>query len=88
MKKGTWTQPPGRISCQTQFTKKGAANMSDKIIHLNEGAIKQELKELVRHSVEETLNNLLEQEAAELTNAGRYERTEDRKGYRSGYLRA
>jgi len=59
--------------------------MSEKIIHLNEGAIKQELKELVRHSVEETLNNLLEQEAAELTNAGRYERTENRKGYRSGH---
>jgi len=59
--------------------------MSDKIIHLNEGAIKQELKELVRHTVEETLNNLLEQEAADLTNAGRYERTENRKGYRSGH---
>jgi putative transposase len=59
--------------------------MSDKIIHLNEGAIKQELKELVRHSVEETLNNLLDQEAAELTNASRYERTEERKGYRSGH---
>lgn len=59
--------------------------MSDRIIHLNEGAIKQELKEIVRHTVEETLNNLLEQEAAELTNAGRYERTENRKGYRSGH---
>ena len=59
--------------------------MSDKIIHLNEGAIKQELKEIVRHTVEETLNNLLEQEAAALTNAGRYERTENRKGYRSGH---
>lgn len=59
--------------------------MSEKIIHLNEGAIKQELKELVRHSLEETLNNLLDQEAAELTNAGRYERTEERKGYRSGH---
>ena len=59
--------------------------MSDKIIHLNEGAIKQELKEIVRHTVEETLNNLLEQKAAELTNAGRYERTENRKGYRSGH---
>ena len=44
--------------------------MSDKIIHLNEGAIKLELKELVRSSVEETLNELLEQEAMELTNAG------------------
>jgi len=59
--------------------------MSEKIIHLNEGAIKQELKELVRNSVEETLNNLLDQEAAELTNASRYERTEERKGYRSGH---
>lgn len=59
--------------------------MSEKIIHLNEGAIKQELKELVRHSVEETLNSLLDQEAAELTNASRYERTEERKGYRSGH---
>jgi putative transposase len=59
--------------------------MSEKIIHLNEGAIKNELKELVRHSVEETLNSLLEQEAEELTNAGRYERTEERKGYRSGH---
>jgi putative transposase len=59
--------------------------MSDKIIQLNEGVIKQELKELVRHSVEETLNNFLDQEAAELTNAGRYERTEERQGYRSGH---
>jgi len=59
--------------------------MSEKIILLNEGAIKQELKELVRHSVEETLNSLLDQEAAELTNASRYERTEERKGYRSGH---
>ena len=30
--------------------------MSKKIIQLNEGAIKDELKELVRGSVEETLN--------------------------------
>lgn len=59
--------------------------MSEKIIHLNEGAIKQELKELVRNSVEETLNNLLDQEAADLTNADRYERTGERKGYRSGH---
>ncbi|MEQ8237061.1 MAG: IS256 family transposase [Syntrophomonadaceae bacterium] len=59
--------------------------MSNKIIHLNEGAIKLELKELVRNSVEETLNELLEKEAQELTNAERYERTEGRQGYRSGH---
>lgn len=34
--------------------------MSDKkMIHLDEGAIKSELKDLVRNSVEETLNGLL-----------------------------
>ena len=41
--------------------------MSKKIIQLNEGAIKDELKELVRGSVEETLNELLDQEAQALT---------------------
>jgi transposase-like protein len=59
--------------------------MSKKIIQLNEGAIKDELKELVRGSVEETLNDLLEKEAAELTQAAKYERTEIRQGYRSGH---
>ena len=34
--------------------------MSEKIIQINEGIIKDELKELVRSSVEETLNDLLE----------------------------
>ena len=56
--------------------------MSDNIIQLNEQVIKAELKDLVKQSVEETLNNLLDQEAAELTNASKYERTEQRKGYR------
>lgn len=59
--------------------------MSKKIIQLNEEIIKVELKELVRNSVEETLNNLLDQEAKELTNAAKYERTESRQGYRSGH---
>jgi transposase-like protein len=59
--------------------------MSEKIIHLNEGAIKNELKELVRNSVEETLNKLLEQEASELLKAGKHERTAEREGYRSGH---
>ena len=33
--------------------------MSEKIVQLNEGIIKGQLKELVRGSVEETLNELL-----------------------------
>ena len=59
--------------------------MSKNIIQLNEDAVKVELKELVRKSVEETLNELLDKEAEELTGAARYERNEARQGYRSGH---
>ena len=59
--------------------------MSDNIIQLNEAAIKGELKELVKNSVEETLNALLDHEADELVKAERYERTGERQGYRSGH---
>ncbi len=58
--------------------------MSEKIVQLNEEVIKGQLKELVRGSVEETLNELLEAEAEKLTQAARYERNEQRQGYRSG----
>ena len=59
--------------------------MSAKIVQLNEEAIKGELRELVRGSVEETLNAMLEAEAEKLTQAARYERKENRQGYRSGH---
>ena len=59
--------------------------MLDKIVQLNEEIIKGQLKELVRGSVEETLNELLEKEAESLTQAARYERSEARQGYRSGH---
>ena len=58
--------------------------MSEKIIQLNEAVIKQELGELVRDSVEKTLNELLDQEADRLTNARRYERNEERVDTRAG----
>ena len=59
--------------------------MSEKIVQLNEEVIKGQIKELVRGSVEETLNELLEQEAEKLTQTARYERNEARQGYRSGH---
>lgn len=59
--------------------------MSEKIIQLNEGAIKQELGDLVRQSVEDTPNALLDEEADRLTNARRYERTGTRQDTRAGY---
>lgn len=48
---------------------------------LNEKVIKGQIKELVRGSIEETLNELLEAEAEKLTKAARYERNEQRQGF-------
>ena len=47
--------------------------MSEKIVQLNEEVIKGQIKELVRGSVEETLNELLKKEAEQLTQVARYE---------------
>ena len=41
--------------------------MSNNIVQFNEEIIKVQIKELVRGSVEETLNELLEAEAVKLT---------------------
>ena len=57
--------------------------MSDNIIQLNEDLIKHDLKNLVRSSVEETLNALPDKEADELVNAGKYECSGERQGYHS-----
>ena len=54
--------------------------MSEKIVQLNEEIIKGQIKELVRGSVEATLNELLEKEAE-----SRYERSDARQSYRSGH---
>jgi transposase-like protein len=59
--------------------------MSDNIITLNSELIHTELKDLVRNSVEETLNSLLDAEADRLVNAERYARDDERQGYRSGH---
>lgn len=59
--------------------------MSEEIVRLNEEALKGQLKGLVRGSAEETLNELLEQEAEKLTQTARYERNEVRQSYRSGH---
>ena len=44
--------------------------MSEKIVKPNEAVIKSKHKELVRDSVEENLNELLEAEMEKLTQAG------------------
>ena len=59
--------------------------MSENIIQLNQDLIHTELKDLVKTSVEETLNAMLDAEADKLVNADRYAREEDRKGYSAGH---
>ena len=59
--------------------------MSKDIIHVDQDFIHKELKDIVRTSVEETLNAMLDAEADQLVQAERYARSSDRTGYRSGH---
>ena len=78
-------QNSGRMKSRHTILKGVCKPCLKKIVQLNEEVIKGQLKEMVRGSVEETLNELLEQEAEKLTQAARYERNETRQGYRSGH---
>jgi len=55
------------------------------VVQIDEARIRDHLGELVRGSVEETLNALLDAEADRLCNAARYERTEARRDTRAGH---
>ena len=59
--------------------------MSEPIVTFDEQAIKADIRELVRQTVQDTLNGLLEAEADELVRAERYERTPEREAYRAGH---
>jgi len=55
------------------------------VIKIDSQQIKSHLGEMVRSTVEETLNTLLEAEADQLCHAQRYERSEDRTASRAGH---
>ena len=59
-------------------------NTTKKIIEINDNEVRGHLRELVRGSVEETLNGLLDAEADALCGAQRYERSPDRVDTRAG----
>ena len=59
--------------------------MPDPIVSLNEESLKADLRELVRRTVEEMPDGLLDEEADDLVGAERYERTSDREAYRAGH---
>ena len=54
------------------------------VVQIDDGRIQAHLDEVVRSTVEETLNALLDAEADELCGARKYERTEARKDTRAG----
>ena len=58
-----------------------------KVIRIDEGEIRGHLTELVRGTVEETLNTMLDAEADELCNAQRYEHSPDRVDTRAGHYK-
>ena len=59
--------------------------MSNPIVSFDEQAVKDELRELVRKTIEETINAMLDEEADQLVGAGPYERTDERAAYRAGH---
>lgn len=56
-----------------------------RIIRIDEALVKRELGAVVKDTVEETLNKMLDAEADELCKAGRYEHSEQRVDTRAGY---
>ena len=59
--------------------------MSNPIVSFDEEAVKSELRELVRKTIEETINAMLDEEADQLVGAGPYERTDERAAYRASH---
>jgi putative transposase len=57
----------------------------NKVIKINEAKIQSHLDTMVRDTVQQTLNDLLDAEADQLCNARRYERTEGRADQRAGH---
>jgi putative transposase len=55
------------------------------VVKIDEERIKGHLDRIVRGTVEETLNGLLDAEADRLVGAERYARTDERRDYRSGH---
>jgi len=63
----------------------GEEKKMGQVISIDEKLIKDHLGELVRGTVEDTLNGMLDEEADRLCGAGKHERSPDRQDYRSGH---
>ena len=68
-------------------TSAGTAKNLSNVLKINEYQFRDHLGKMVRSTVEETLNDMLDAEADQLCNAQRYERTEARTGGRAGHYK-
>jgi len=74
------------INNQKQESTEPEKNLS-KVIKINEGRIQSHLDQMVRSTVEQTLNELLDAEADQLCNAKRYEHSDQRTDQRAGHYK-
>ena len=69
------------------MTQKNCSKKAGKIIQIDEEGVKDHLGQIVKGTVQETLNAMLDAEADHLCNAQRYERSAERKDTRAGSYR-
>jgi putative transposase len=69
----------------SRLNQKSKERKTGQIIRIEQEQLTRHLDQVVRGTVEETLNALLDAEADKLCQAGRYERTEGRKDTRAGH---
>jgi transposase-like protein len=69
------------------MTQKNCTRKTGKIIQIDEEGVKDHLGQIVKGTVQETLNAMLDAEADVLCNAQRYERSSERKDTRAGSYR-
>ncbi len=62
----------------------GEAQVSN-VIKIDEGQVRGHLDRIVRSTVEQTINDMLDAEADRLVGADRYQRSQQRQDYRSGH---
>jgi putative transposase len=60
---------------------------SGKIIQIDEHLVQSQIKDVIKGTIEETLNIMLDAEADQLCNAGRYERSVEREDTRAGHYK-
>lgn len=78
------TNPPDK---RTTTMEKTTTKALSRVVQIDEGKIRDHLSEVVRGTVESTLNGLLDAEADRLCNAEKYSRSGDRVDTRAGHYR-